>query len=237
MRLLLGSGGFRTEERRSLLRERMRAHFGEVRRILFIPWALDDHEGYLKAMVDGGFDAGYELDGIHLHDDPVRAVEEAEALYVGGGNTFRLVEALHRTGLHASVRARVAAGMPFMGVSAGTNSACPTLMTTNDMPIVQPPSFEAFALVPFQVNPHYFAGSTWVRAGDDLVEHFGETRDDRIREFHERNEAAVIGLTEGAFLEVEGAKMTLTGGGARVFRRGEESQDCFAGQDLSLLLG
>ena len=238
MRLLLGSGGFRSEERRTFLRERMRAHFGEeVRRVLFVPWALDRHEDYLKAMVDGGFDAGYELDGIHRHEDPVRAVEEAEAVYVGGGNSFRLVEKLHLTGLLEPVRARVAAGMPFMGVSAGTNSACPTLMTTNDMPIVQPPSFETFALVPFQVNPHYFPGSTWVRHGEEFLEHFGETRDDRIREFHERNEAPVVGLREGAFLEVDGPRMLLTGGEARLFRRGEEAVDFDAGADLSSLLG
>lgn len=235
-RLLLGSGGFRSEERKTLLRERMRLHFGEVEDILFVPWALDDHDGYLRAMREGGFDAGYRLVGIHECEDPVRAVESAEALYVGGGNTFRLIEAVHRCGLLEPVRSRVAAGMPFMGVSAGTNSACPTMMTTNDMPIVLPPSFEAFALVPFQANPHYFAGNTWVRRGEHLEEHFGETRDQRIREFHERNPQPVVGLWEGAFLEVAGDTMQLVGGAAREFRRGEEPVDHADGADLSALL-
>lgn len=236
MRLLLGSGGFRSQERREFLRARMRDHFGEVESILFVPWALDDHDGYLRAMREGGFDAGYKLEGIHEHADAVRAVEEAEALYVGGGNSFRLVEALHRQGLLGPVRRRVAGGMPFMGVSAGTNSACPTMMTTNDMPIVMPPSFETFGLVPFQVNPHYYAGSIWVKQGEELVEHYGETRDQRIREFHERNPQPVVGLWEGAFLEVRDGAMTLSGGAAREFRRGAEPVDHADGAELSALL-
>ena len=236
MRLLLGSGGFRTEERRTSLRARMREHFGEVRSILFVPWALDDHDGYLRAMREGGFDAGYRLEGIHEHADPVRAVEEAEALYVGGGNSFRLVEALHLRGLIEPVRARVRDGMPFMGVSAGTNAACPTMMTTNDMPIVQPPSFETFALVGFQVNPHYYAGNIWMREGERFVEHFGETRDQRIAEFHQRNPQPVVGLWEGAFLIVRDATMRLAGGDARVFRRGADPEDHADCADLSALL-
>ncbi len=236
MRLLLGSGGFRTEERRTLYRERMRAHFGDIERILFIPWALDDHDGYVDKMNEKGLDAGYVLEGIHAFDDPVAAVEACEGIYIGGGNTFRLTADLHRHGVLEPIRARVRGGLPYMGVSAGTNVACPTMQTTNDMPITMPASFETLGLVPFQVNAHYYDGQIHVKAGDGFVEHFGETRDDRIREFHEMNETPVVGLWEGGLLEIDGESMRLTGSSARIFRRGDQPEDVVDGADLSNLL-
>lgn len=229
MRLLLGSGGFRTDERREFLVSEMQAHFGAIERILFVPYAGGDYDRYVRAMTEKGFHAGYELDGIHTHADPVEAVREAQAVYVGGGNTFRLVDALHRNGLLDPIRARVADGMPFMGVSAGSNVACPSLKTTNDMPIVQPPSFETLALVPFQINPHYYVGSFHYAVEGGFQEQFGETRDDRIREFHELNEAPVVGLYEGAVLRVQDDAVTLAGGPARLFRRGEDPLDVESG--------
>jgi dipeptidase E len=233
MRVLLGSGGFRTPERVAVLAEAMRSFFGPVRRLLFVPYALADHDGYLSRMVERGLNAGYELDGIHTHADPVRAVREAEAVYVGGGNTFRLLDRLYRLGLLAAVRERAAAGVPYLGISAGTNVACPTIKTTNDMPIAQPPSLDALGLVPFQVNPHYFVGATFVREGGGYVEHFGETRDDRLREFHEENETPVVGLWEGGVLRCEGGAVALTGAAARVFRKGQEPIDAAPGADLA----
>src|SRR5205823_11390664 len=122
------------------------------------------------------------------HTDPVAAVMEAGGIFVGGGNTFRLLTALFRLNLVNAIRERVRGRMPYLGISAGCNVACPTIKTTNDMPIVQPPSLDALGLVPFQVNPHYYTGQDFVRHGDEFVEHFGETRDDRLREFHEENE-------------------------------------------------
>ena len=233
MRALLGSGGFRTPERRSLYNEEMRRHFGDVKRILFIPWALHDHEGYTRLMTERGLAGGYEIDGIHRHDDPVAAVREAEAISVGGGNTFRLIADLHRHGLVDAIRERVITDdIPYMGVSAGTNVACPTMQTTNDMPITQPPSFQAIGLVPFQVNAHYFHGSTWVRQGDEFVEHFGETRDDRIREFHEMNETPVVGLWEAGFIRVTDDCYELVGAPARVFRHGCDAYDVEPGSTL-----
>ena len=116
---------------------------------------------------------------------------------------------MYRHGLLEVIRERVRAGLPYLGVSAGTNVACPTIKTTNDMPITQPPSLEALGLVPFQVNPHYFTGQTYAKVGHTYHEHFGETRDDRIREFHELNDSAVVGLWEGGVLRVEGAKAWL----------------------------
>ncbi len=235
-RLLLGSGGYRTTERRERLTVAMRAHFEGVDRILFVPFAVGDHDAVLRVMAEKGFGAGFPLDGLHRCPDPVAAIEKAEAVYVGGGNTFRLVDSLQRLGLLEPIRRRVADGMPYMGVSAGSNVACPTLCTTNDMPIVQPVSFETLGLVDFQINPHYFTGQVLLRDGDDLQEHFGETRDDRIREYHELNERPVIGLWEGTHLLVTDGHAELFGGPARVFRPGAEPLDVSPADDLDAAL-
>src|SRR5262249_42729342 len=114
MRVLLGSGGFRTPERIQTLTTPMRTFFGPIRRLLFVPYALADHDGFVRTMQERGIDAGYELDGIHRHPDPVRSVQEAEGVFVGGGNTFRLLDRLYRFGLVDALRARVRAGMPYL---------------------------------------------------------------------------------------------------------------------------
>ena len=175
MRVLLGSGGFRTPERTAVLAEQMRSFFGSIRRLLFVPYAVADHDANLEAMVQRGLNAGYDLDGIHHHADPVAAVRQAEGLFVGGGNTFRLLDGLYRHELLEPIHERVRDGLPYFGVSAGCNVACPTMKTTNDMPIVHPPSFKAIGLVPFQVNAHYVEGQFFVRMGETYVPHFGET--------------------------------------------------------------
>jgi dipeptidase E len=131
MRVLLGSGGFRTPERLALLSAEMRGFFGPVERLLFIPYALADHDAYVSKLVEKGLHAGYPIDGIHRHADPVRAVRDAPALFVGGGNTFRLLADLYRHGLLEPIRQRVRAGMPYLGISAGCNVACPTLPPRN----------------------------------------------------------------------------------------------------------
>jgi dipeptidase E len=231
-RLLLGSGGFRTPERVAVLAEQMRSFFGPVRRLLFVPYALADHDGYVKAMIKRGIHAGYDLDGIHRHPDPVRAVQEAEGIFIGGGNTFRLLDALYRTGTLSVIRECIQAGVPYLGISAGSNVACPTIKTTNDMPIVQPPSFDALGLVPFQINAHYVQGQTFLRYGDEFVPHFGETRDERIKEFHEMNESMVIGLWEGGMLRIEQGKAELIGASAKIFRKGAEPVDVEPGAPL-----
>jgi dipeptidase E len=230
--LLLGSGGFRTPERVAVWAAEMRAALGPVRRVLFVPYALADHAGYVRTMIERGLNAGYDLDGIHDHADPVAAVRAAEAIFVGGGNTFRLLDTLYRLNLLDPIRERVRGGMPYLGVSAGTNVAGPTIRTTNDMPIVQPPSLDALGLVPFQINPHYYAGQNYVRVGDEYVQHFGETRDERIKEFHEENATPVIGLWEGGVLRVTDDRVDLIGAAARVFRRGEAPVDYAAGDRL-----
>jgi dipeptidase E len=180
---------------------------GGVRRTCFIPFAgvtisYDDY----TARVRGCFEAmGYGLEGIHTSATPGKMIARAEAIVVGGGNTFHLLRELYEDGLLDQIRGRVLAGVPFIGWSAGSNVACPTIKTTNDMPIVEPPSLRALDLVPFQINPHY---TTSHPPG-----HQGETRAQRIAEFVEANpDMRVVGLPEGAMLRLEGEVLTALGG-------------------------
>jgi dipeptidase E len=242
MRLLLGSGGFRTPVRVEVLCTHLRAHLSDVKQVLFIPYALHDHDKYVATMIERGLNAGYEFVGIHRCANPRSAIESAEAIFIGGGNTFRLLNALYQHDLLDPIRQRVRTGMPYVGVSAGSNVACPTIMTTNDMPIVQPLSFQALGLVTFQINAHYYAGMNWVKRpagqgrGEELVEHFGETRDDRLREFHEMNDTPVVGVWEAGILLCTGNSVKLENAAARVFRKGQEAMDVQAGTDLAPFL-
>jgi dipeptidase E len=174
---------------------------------------------------------GVRVVGLHAVADPRAAVEEAEVLFIGGGNSFRLLTTLWKLGLIEPIRRRVEAGeLRFVGSSAGTNMACPSLRTTNDMPIVQPPTFDALGLVPFQVNPHYLGA-------DPTSTHRGETREQRIVEFLEENDVVVVGLREGSWLRRRGPSLLLGGvTGARVFQRGTAPEEFHPGADLSWLL-
>ncbi len=209
----------------------LRDFLGGARRVLFIPHALKDHDGYARKARAAFESIGYGLDSLHEASSPKDAVERAEAVFTGGGNTFRLLAALYRADLMTVLRRRVEEGMRYAGASAGSNLACPTIKTTNDMPIVEPPSFEALGLVPFQINPHYLDP-------DPRSTHMGETRETRIREFHEENDRPVVGLQEGAMLRVEGEQVTLTGlAGARIFRRGQDPVEVSPVASLGPLLG
>lgn len=203
---------------------------GGLRRVLFVPYALSDHDGYTEKARERYARMGYELTSVHEVADPVAAVRATEALFIGGGNTFRLLARLYEKGLVGPIRERAAAGMPFVGTSAGSNVACVTIRTTNDMPIVEPPSFEALNLVPFNLNPHYLdpdPGST----------HMGETREERLLQFLEENDKVVVGLREGAMLRIEGESVELLGGtGARIFRRGHPPLEARPGDPLDFLL-
>jgi dipeptidase E len=164
---------------------------------------------------------GLALDSADEASDAAAAVDRAEALFVGGGNTFRLLTALYRLELLETIRRRVAEGMPYVGSSAGAIVAGPSLGTTKDMPIVEPPSFSALGLVPFQVSPHYLDP-------DPASTHMGETQEERIGQFLEENDRPVVGLREGAMLRVEGGEVALTGvAGARIFRRGAPPVEAF----------
>lgn len=237
MNVLLGSGGLRTDDRRSLCRDEMRRHFGDIDRLLFVPWAVVNHDLYVDHIVEAGLSAGYSIDGIHTHDDPVAAIQDAQGIYVGGGNTFLLTRELHRHGIIDPIRRRVLDdGVPYMGVSAGSNVACPTMQTTNDMPVVFPGSFETLGLVQFQVNAHYYAGAIWIKSDDEFVEHFGETRQDRIREFHQHDGRPVVGLCEGAFLRCIDLDVHLVGGAATLFKPDMDPIEVDAGTDLTSFL-
>ena len=203
----------------------------DARKILFIPYALRDRDGYATKAEDRFRQMGFELGSIHRVEDPVAAIFEAEGMFIGGGNTFRLLDTLYRLDLLAPIRQRVSNGMPYLGTSAGSNVACPTIMTTNDMPIVRPPSFVALDLVPFQINAHYLDP-------EPASTHMGETRDVRIREFHEENESPVVAIREGAMLIVRDQEVTLAGeSGAKIFLRDREPGECPPGTRIDLELG
>ncbi|ANJ10974.1 dipeptidase PepE [Streptomyces parvulus] len=199
-------------------------------RLVFVPYAIADHDGYTAQVRGALAGAGIDVRGVHEGGDPLARLGEADAVFVGGGNSFRLLSALYRTGLREALIKAVGAGLPYMGASAGTNMAAPSLRTTNDMPIVEPPSFEALGLVPFQINPHYLDP-------DPASTHKGETREERLTEFLEENDVPVLGLREGSWLRVDGDRAALGGArDARLFRRGAAPREIAVGTDLSELL-
>ncbi|HMU60522.1 MAG TPA: dipeptidase PepE [Gemmatimonadales bacterium] len=188
-----------------------RLHIGDflgpkVRRVFFVPFAgvtisWDDYAGRVREVFGP---LGYEVVSAHEYDDPVAALGDVDAVAVGGGNTFQLLAQMHATGLLGAIRTAALNGAPFIGWSAGSNVACPTIRTTNDMPIVEPPGLSALGLVPFQINAHY----TEARLGD----HGGETRVDRLNEFvHANPGMPVVGLPEGTALRLEGGELSLIG--------------------------
>ncbi len=202
---------------------------GAIKQIVFVPYALDDLNAYTKKTRDRYAAMGIRVTGIH-ENDPRKMVTEAEAIHIGGGNTFRLLKKIYDEDLIDLIRHRVSDGMLYLGASAGTNVATISIKTTNDMPIVYPPSFEALNLVPFNINPHYIDP-------DPSTQHMGETRDQRISEFHEVNNAPVLGLREGALIQREGDTLTLKGkNGAKLFTKGNTPQLYNTGADLSFLL-
>lgn len=210
-----------------------------VRKVLFIPYAginlspagLDRSYDLYEERVKKIFrEMGFTLQSIHREANPIVAVNEAEAIVVGGGNTFHLVKMMQEQGLMEPIRRKVSRGIPYVGWSAGANVACPTMKTTNDMPVCEPPSFNCLKLVPFQINPHYLDANP---AG-----HAGETREQRILEFLTVNrEMTVVGLRESCFLKVEGDRMNLYGERPlRVFRHGLQPEEFTAEENLDFLL-
>jgi len=204
----------------------------QKKRVIFIPYAAvrfsyDDYE----SMVAGGMqEYGHEVVSIHRYDDPVSALEDADVIAVGGGNTFKLVHDLQHFGLMEVIRKKALEGIPYVGWSAGANVASPKLSTTNDMPIIEPGSFNTLGLISTQINPHY------LDAHPDG--HMGETREERISEFNVLNpDVPVIGLREGSMLKVDGSKMWLDGKiGARLFHGDSKPREFDPGSDVSFLL-
>lgn len=212
-------------------REHLRDFLGpEPRRLAFVPYAAVtfSYNEYAERVRGALAPLGHVVESVH-EDEPTDVIRHADAILVGGGNTFRLVEQLERADLFPRIRARVRDGLPYIGWSAGANLACPTIRTTNDMPIVQPKSLRALGLVGFQINPHYTEAV--------LPDHGGESRDDRIQEFLALNPGGVVaGLREGSLLRVEGTRTTLLGPHPmRVFRAGFPHEDVRPGDVSSAL--
>jgi len=202
-------------------------------RSLFIPYAAVtfSYDTYEEKVNERFREIGHNVISIHHYSDPVAAVREAEAIVVGGGNTWNLLKITWENKLIEAVRDKVISGTPYIGWSAGSNMACPTIKTTNDMAIVEPGSFKALNLIPFQINPHYL---------DSNPEgHAGETREQRIEEFIEANPGVfVAGLREGTMLLRENNKLNLIGKRRmRLFKKGEEPRELGSDDDISFLLG
>jgi dipeptidase E len=210
----------------------LRIHFKDVKELIFIPFARPGGISYdeYTAKVSSFFaNFNIQVKGIHEFENPKQAIANAQAIFTGGGNTFVLVDMLYEYDLFESIAESVSKGVPYLGTSAGSNICGLTMGTTNDMPIVCPPSFKTLGLVSFNINPHYLdpiEGST----------HMGETRETRINEFHCYNPQAVLGLREGSWLEVIGDTITLKGNlTARLFQQGKEPIELESGTDLSNL--
>lgn len=235
MKLLLGSGGLSTPERIRAWKKGFQDFVpAAAKEVLFVPFALQDHAKYTQMIAERGFGGERKLVSLHTFEDKKAAIRDASVIYVGGGNTFRLLRDMIRYELLDLVRERVLGGLPYVGISAGSNLAGPTIKTTNDMPICEVPSFAALGLVPFQINPHYFSGAFFVKEGDATIPYGGETRDDRLREFHEENKTPILALYEGGILRVDGQRARIDGAaGARLFRSGRDPQELNIGTEMS----
>ncbi|MBW9110433.1 dipeptidase PepE [Microbacterium trichothecenolyticum] len=211
--------------------DEMASFLADARSVLFVPYAMQNVDAYADAARNGLRDLGVQVSSIHRAEDPLGAVRDAEAIFIGGGNTFRLLDRLARSGLLGALRSFARAGGRYMGTSAGSNMAGPTIKTTNDMPIIYPPTFDALDIVSFNINPHY-------ADRDPDVPHDGETRSQRIAEFHEIDSHAVIGLREQTMLLVDGTSIQLRGShaGAKVFRQGQPPTEHHAGEFLDHVL-
>jgi dipeptidase E len=203
--------------------------FAGIQEIVFIPYARPggiSHDDYTRRAESVLSQKGIRVKGLHAFSDPLQAIREAQAFFTGGGNTFLLVKQLHDLGLMNALAEAVNAGKPYLGCSAGSNIGGVSMQTTNDMPIVYPPSFNTMGLVPFNLNPHYLDPV----AG---LEHMGETRETRIREFHTQNDIPVVGLREGNWIEVKGEEVKLKGKySARIFLPGKTPFELAAGEAL-----
>lgn len=212
----------------SYLTDELSQYFKEIDQITFVPYARPSgitHDQYTKMAADAFSKIGKKVVGTHTYENPVEAIEKAQAIFVGGGNTFLLVTKLYELGLMSQIRKAVENSVPYMGTSAGSNIAGKTMQTTNDMPIIYPPSFNTLGLVPFNLNPHYLDP-------DPNSKHKGETRETRINEFHKLNDIPVVGLREGSWIVGCDGKYSLKGGlTARLFIKDKAAVEV---EDLSM---
>lgn len=210
----------------------LQSHFKNCKSIIFIPYARPggiSHDEYTQKAVEAFSKINIEVKGIHEFENPQDALKNAEGIFTGGGNTFLLVSQLYKNNVMQLLSETVKNGTPYLGSSAGSNICGLSMQTTNDMPIVYPPSFQTLGLIPFNLNPHYLDA-------DLQSKHMGETRETRIKEFHAFNSIPVLGLREGSWLEVKGEKITLKGDlSARLFKQNEAPTELETGSDLSYL--
>lgn len=206
--------------------------FKDCASILFIPYARPgglSHEDYTDRVRTAFAKINKTVTGLHEFEHPQDAIQNAEAIFTGGGNTFLLVTQLYKNKVMDVLADTVKSGTPYLGTSAGSNITGLTMQTTNDMPIIYPPSFQTLGMIPFNLNPHYLDA-------DLQSKHMGETRETRIKEFHQFNTIPVLGLREGSWLEVLGDKITLKGDlQARLFRQNQDAVELESGSDLSFL--
>lgn len=210
----------------------LKLFFKDANELLFIPYARPGgitHDEYTAKVNDAFSKIGKSVKGIHEFENPKEALQNAKGIFTGGGNTFVLVNQLYKNDLIETVKAAVNNGTPYLGTSAGSNICGLTVNTTNDMPIVYPPSFKTFGFVPFNINPHYLDP-------DPSSTHMGETRETRIKEFHKFNTQPVVGLREGSWLEVKGDSIILKGElNARVFEYDKAPFEVETGTELNTL--
>lgn len=208
------------------------AHFKNITTLLFIPYARPSgitHDEYTEKVRQAFSKIDIKVKGLHEFENPKEAIKQAEGIFTGGGNTFLLVSQLYRYDLMTLLSETLKKGTPYLGTSAGSNITGLTIQTTNDMPIIYPPSFQTLGMIPFNLNPHYLDPDT-------TSTHMGETRETRIKEFHQFNTLPVLGLREGSWLEVRNETITLKGNlKARLFRQNQEPEELESGSDLSFL--
>lgn len=207
-------------------------HFKNCNTILFIPFARPggiSHDDYTKKVKSAFAKINLDVKGLHEFENPEHAINQAEGIFTGGGNTFLLVAQLYKFKVMTVLAEALKSGIPYLGTSAGSNITGLSMQTTNDMPIVYPPSFQTLGMIPFNLNPHYLDPDT-------NSTHMGETRETRIQEFHQFNSIPVLGLREGSWLEVKGEKILLKGTlTARLFKQNQIAEEVATGTDLSFL--
>lgn len=211
---------------------RIAEHLEGVSEVIFVPYAAVtfSYAEYERKVQNRFNEIGIKVRSIHREKNPLKAIREAQAICVGGGNTFALTKKMQQQGLLPAILRKLKAGTPYVGWSAGSNVCCPTICTTNDMPIVEPESFKAIGAVKFQINPHYLDANP--------EGHAGETREQRIEEYIEANPRRyVVGLREGCMLRLLDGKLELIGSRPmRIFKRGQAAYEVMSGDDLSFLL-
>jgi dipeptidase E len=210
----------------------LETHFKECSEILFVPYARPggiSHDDYTATVRSAFAKINKTVKGLHEFNNPIEAIQNAQGIFTGGGNTFLLVTQLYQNNIMEILANAVQNGIPYLGSSAGSNITGVSMQTTNDMPIIYPPSFKTLGLIPFNLNPHYLDA-------DLQSKHMGETRETRIKEFHAFNTTPVLGLREGSWLEVTGEKILLKGTlTARFFRQNQTPEELEAETDLGFL--